>query len=174
MAEKDHSRDNSWRGFVGAVKNMLYHFDLEVQRAAQRVMDVFNHYGDVAKRGYDEETAAIDDIMREFEKPDLAADLQTLHAATWRDRLKTDNDDFKTVSRQRIEETAAKPTVRMKEARVATDEKYRNVVLHLEYMTRAGKTSQELTELIAELNSYVKHYKTVMARKQGSKPKEEV
>jgi hypothetical protein len=168
MAESDNGRDNTYRGFVSAVKSLLYHFDPEIRGAAKRVTDVFNHYGDVPKRSYNEESAAIDDIMREFEKPDLAADLVTLNAVSWRDRLKFDNDGFKSLSHLRVEEAAGRTPIRMKDARVETDEHYRNIVLHLEYMVRAGKTSQELTGFITELNSYATSYKNIMARRQGS------
>jgi hypothetical protein len=56
---------------------------------------------------------------------------------------------------------AANNAARVKKARGVTDVKYRNIVRHLEYLTNAGKTSDDLTGLISELNAYVKHYKYV-------------
>ena len=39
IVKTDRARDRTCTGFVGAVKNMLYHYDKEVNDAAGRVLD---------------------------------------------------------------------------------------------------------------------------------------
>ena len=127
--------------------------------------DVFTHYGNVSKKKYDEESAAIEDFLRELERPDLVAAIERLKVGEWRDRLVTDNNAFEAITYQRFDEKAALPPVRMNEARVETDKCYRNIVTHLEYGIMRGWESPELTAFITELNVVVKHYKDVMTRK---------
>ena len=165
IAEADHKRGQSYAGFVSAVKTMFHHHDHEVRQAAERVMGIFKHYRDVPKRRYDEESAAIEDLLRELEREDLAADIVMLQVAEWRDRLKADNNAFEALTHQRYEEKAALPSVRMNEARVETDKHYNNIVMHLEYGHMRGWESPELIALTTELNVLIKHYREVMTRK---------
>ena len=163
MAEKDRDRDNDYRGFRGTVKQLLLHTDAGVRQAATRVMALFKHYGNVSKKPYDEASAAVEDFLGRLDEDELAADLQTLQLTGWRDRLKADNDAFRTLRKQRVSEKAAKTTARMNKTRKEVDLHYRNIILHFEYMVRAGKTSPALDGIIARLNALVKSYRDVLA-----------
>ena len=164
---KDIERDHAIRGFLGHVKNQRHHPDQKVREAAERVYKVFKHYGNILKRSYDEETAAINDILREFERADLVADLKTIQAEEWRNRAETANNEFFDLTQHRIVENAEMPTIRMKDARKVTDRVFRNIVSRLEFLVTLGKITPELTELVAEINSVVKHYKDLLAQKAG-------
>jgi len=171
MANTDHIRDNDLTGFAISVKAMMYHSDVTVQQAAYRTNDVLVHYGNVAKKKYDEETAAITDILREYEKPEHVADINKLKLKEWLDRLRQHNNEFRELKAQRVEEKASMTTARMKTARVETDKHYRNIVMHLEYVTKAGRTSQPLTDFIKGLNSLVDAYKKVLAHSKAKHSK---
>ena len=172
MAEKDRERDHAHAGFVAAVKAMLYHFDKDVRDAAERVMGVFKHYGDVSKKNYNEETAAIEDMLRKLDGDDFMKDLQTLKVMVWRDRLKAFNDAFENLAHQRYEERASMPNIRMTDARKETDHCYRNLTAHIEEMQTLGKSSPELIAFVCKMNAMIKEYKDIIAR-QKSKPKPE-
>jgi hypothetical protein len=164
LAEKDRERDEIYRGFVTTVKGLRYHFNPGVQQAAARVMDIFDHYGNIARRSNDDETAAINDIVREFGRTDLTADLNTLNVNDWLTRLIDENSAFDQLTHQRFEEAAAQTTARMKAARAVTDKYYRNIVRHLEYLGIIDRITPALTEFIRELNVIVTHYKNMLAR----------
>ena len=169
MAEKDHERDEDYRGFVSAVKANLHHFDQEMRNAAKRLMSTFKHYGDITQKRYAEESAAIEDLLREIdESEELTRDIATLKVGDWRDRLEALNEAFRSLRDQRVDET------RMKDARKETDRHYQNIVMHLEYMVKACKATPELTAFITDLNALIKSYKDVLAhgKKKTHKPEE--
>jgi hypothetical protein len=167
MAEKDHARDQTLKGFIAAVKAMHHHFDVNVREASHRVSNVFNHYGNIANRPYDEETAAIEDILREFKKSDLLADLLLLGVMQWCEHLELDNEEFKDLSRQRYQEMAAIPKQRMSTARTETDKIYRSIVHRLEYQVTVGRITTELTDIITDMNVVIAHYRNLLAQRTG-------
>ena len=167
MLNKDHSRDHAVKGFAGYVKNMRHHHDVAVQEAAARVYTICKHYGNITKKSFDEETAAISDMLREYERDDLAADILTVKATEWIERIIEENNEFIALAHQRYAENAEMPTVRMKDVRKNTDRLYRSITGRLQYMITVGKTSIELAELVAEINAVVKHYKNQLAIKAG-------
>jgi hypothetical protein len=59
LAEADHARDVVFRGFSDSVKAGLSHFNPAKREAARRLEIVINHYGNIARKSYDKETAAI-------------------------------------------------------------------------------------------------------------------
>ena len=169
ISYKDSERDQIYKGLLGTVKAMLHHFDKEVQNAAGRVLDILKHYGKVSKKSYEEETAAIRDLLREFDNKDGMNDLQTLRVMDWIDRLQALNDAFETMVHQRDVEKAAQPLIRMKEARKDTDRRFRNMVVHLEYLQMIDRSSPELIAFITELNVMTKRYQDIMAHQRSRK-----
>jgi hypothetical protein len=167
MTAADKERDDVCRLFITTIKGLCYHFDDEIRQAAQRVMDIINHYGNIPQRPLDDETAAIEDLGREFERPDLAADLVTLNAVPYLSKLLEKNEAYAVLTRGRIEESASQTAYRMKSARVATDKYYRSIIQHLEYLITVETDAPEFKTLIAELNKLVKHYKDILAQKKG-------
>jgi hypothetical protein len=169
LHEKDHERDDAYRGFVSTVKGLCHHFDAEQRDAANRVMDVIRHYGNIPARPLDDETAAINDMAREFQRADLAADIKTIRAEDWLDRLVARNTEYDSLTDDRFREGAAKTAYRMKTARRTADKYYRNIVMHLEYLITVGRETPELTNVIRELNEIVAHYKNILAQRYGKK-----
>ena len=172
MSVSDNSRDDIYRGFAAAVKALLLHYDTEKIASARRVMDILKHYGNISRKSYDDETAAIKDLKREFDRADLTHDLVTLDATDWLDKLVAANDEFERLSIQRFDEAASITHVRMKTVRTETDKYYRGIVQHLGYMVMVGRTSDELAAFINELNVIITHYKTVLAQRTGRMNKE--
>jgi len=168
MMEMDRNRDKSCRGLISVLKSILhFHSELAMRESAQRVLDVLKHYGDITRRKYDEETAAIEDVMREFENEDIKADLTKLKVTEWTEKMVMYNNYFKEYAAQRNLESAHRPLVRMKETRVETDRMFRNIVKHIEYKMISDffeNVPPEMTELIRELNAKITHYKNVVAR----------
>ena len=173
IIDADRQRDTTCLGFMASVKAMLYHFDPAVQSAARRVMDIFDHYGNIPKRSYNEETAAIEDFLRELQRPDLADAITKLGVEAWRDRLDADNRAFEALYLLRYDEKAALPAIRMKEARVETDKRYRNIVTHLEYLLMMNRVTPQLSSLITDINVVVTNYKIILAQKAGRHNKPE-
>ena len=172
ISNEDQDRDRTYTGFVATAKALHYHFDKEVRDAADRITGVFKHYGNVTKKNYEAETAAIRDLIRELDTDEHTIDLKTMQAMDWRDRLEAENNIFEDLVQQRLSEKAAMPAIRMRDARKETDQCFRTIVLHLEYLQNVGKSSPELLAFVTELNTLTKYYADIMAH-QRSKKKEE-
>ena len=164
IAEKDHERDRMFKGLLSAVRTMFYHAEKEVQDAAHRIMKVLKHYGDVTKKNYEAETAAIRDLIRELDEPDNAKDMQTIKAVYWRNFLEALNNAFESLLHMRYEEKAARPAIRMKEARKETDRCFRYMVEYMEALQTVGRATPELYAFVTKLNVITKSYQDVLAR----------
>jgi hypothetical protein len=162
ITEKDHVRDGIYRGLHSMLKGFTRHFEQDFKEAAHRLLDIFDHYGDIAQRSLDDETAAINDLLREFEMPVAAADIQLLGLGSWVCKLKNENLEFVALMQDRYSEVAGRTPYRMITTRTATDKYYLAIVNHLEAIVLTG--SDEANELITEMNVIIERYKGILAR----------
>ncbi|GHT25235.1 hypothetical protein FACS189430_11550 [Bacteroidia bacterium] len=163
--EQDHRRDSVFRGFADAVKNACRHFDSAKREAANRVEMVFAHYGNIAVKTLDQETAAIDDLLRELDAAHSAA-IATLNLGDWALQLNAENSRFKELMAARYEETAQRPTIRMKSARTAVDNALRDIFDRVEALALVnGVAASE--PFIKELNAVMERYKNILAQEKG-------
>ncbi|MDR3093487.1 MAG: DUF6261 family protein, partial [Bacteroidales bacterium] len=75
IAQMDADRDNVFRGIRSLLQAALRDFDPQMKEAAGRLKIIFDTYGNVPRLNYDEETAAIDNLMQELDarRPDVEA-----------------------------------------------------------------------------------------------------
>ncbi|MDR0545283.1 MAG: leucine-rich repeat domain-containing protein [Odoribacteraceae bacterium] len=66
IESKDHSCDDILRGIVTGVDFNLHHFDDAIRAAAQSLKNVFDHYGHINTRNYEDQTALTSDLTREL------------------------------------------------------------------------------------------------------------
>jgi hypothetical protein len=166
LSAQDHARDSIFRGFADAIKSALNHFDTAKREAAERLSSVFEHYGNIATRSYDEETAAIDDLNRELETDANAAALATLALGDWAVQLNAENRAFDALMRARYSEAATRPTARMRNVRAATDKALRAILDHVEALA-AVNGEAAYAPFISELNAVSERYKNILAQQAG-------
>jgi hypothetical protein len=164
ISEQDGVRDSIYRGFSDTVKGLRNHFDFETRALANMLWNVFLHYGNIAKKTLDEQTAATNDILREFEKPDLNAAIVRLKLDDWRSKLAEENQKLHELVMHRYTEAAGITTVRMKTSRTETDKFYRAIASHADNQIIIG-ASAEMTEFVTELNEIIKRYKAILAQR---------
>ena len=165
LAKFDSLRDMTFGGFRDTVKAFLSHFEEEKQRAAAKLMLVFNQYGNLSMKGYAEETASIYNLLQEIcEK--FGNELATLSLQAWVDKLNEYNNHFSTLMNARDREKSLKPPMRIVDVRRDMESCYANMVRCLEVATilNSGHT---LTPFINELNSKIERYKNVLAIRGG-------
>jgi hypothetical protein len=169
IEEQDSRRDIIFRGFVDAVKSATNHFNLEKREAAARVSLVAEHYGNIAAKSFDEETAAIDDLLRELRSGDYTETVAALALNDWLTQLDTENQRFKELILARYEETAKRPILNMKATRTKVDKAFLDIVYQIEALVLVnGITAYE--PFIKELNAVIERYKNILARhKSGTK-----
>jgi hypothetical protein len=170
IEEQDHQRDQLFRGFVDAVQSNLHHFDPAKQEAARKVQVILDHYGNIAVKTFDQETAAIDDLARELGTPEHSPLIDTLGLGDWLTALNAGNERFKSLMQERYGEMAQRPTTRMKNARTAVDKAWRSLTDRIEALALVnGMTDYEA--FIRDLNVVLERYKNLLAQHQGRNKK---
>jgi hypothetical protein len=165
LAEADTTRDIVFRGFYNAVQSALYHFDAMKRAAAKRLQVVLDHYGNIGRKSYDEETAAITNLLQDFTSA-YASDIALLGLGDWLAQLDADNKAFRNLMKTRYTEDAGKTDLRMKDVRKDTDRIYRDIIDRIEaLMLINGET--EYAPFVKELNVRVERFADILAQRKG-------
>jgi hypothetical protein len=170
IEDQDHKRDSILRGFADGVKSNLHHFDPAKQEAARKVEVILEHYGNIAAKTLDQETAAIDDLLRELGTSEHSALIAALGLGDWLVELNTENERFKALMQERYEEAAQRPTTRMKTARTAVDKAWRAIVDRIEALALVNGVA-DYEAFVRELNAILERYKNLLAQHQGRSKK---
>jgi hypothetical protein len=167
IVDQDHKRDSTYRGFVDSVKSATHHFEPANREAAHLVLNIVNHYGNIARKTLDDETAAINDLARELNKPAPAQAMTLLGANAWLNKLVEENNVFTGLMKERYNETAGKTSFRMKTVRVETDKYYHAIVSQIENQILAGTVINE--SFIREMNAVIERFKHILAQEIGER-----
>jgi hypothetical protein len=169
LIEADTERDDIYRGLVDAIKSALKHFDPNKRAAASRLKVLFDQYGNVARKPYDEETAAINKIMVES-KGAYAADITALAISDWFTMLETKNNAFDTIMKSRYSEEAGKTELRMNQVRLEVDATYREIMDRIDALILInGHRGYE--NFTREHNARVDKFSNTLAQRAGRKAK---
>jgi hypothetical protein len=169
ISAQDNVRDSIFRGFADAVKSAENHFNADKRKASERIRVVLDHYGNIAVKAFDQETAAIDDMLRELNDK-YTAEVQSLGLTDWLMQLDAENQKFKTLMSERYAETALRPKTRMKAARAGTDRSLRAMLNMVEALA-AVNGAETYQPFIDELNAVSERYKNRLAQISGKKAK---
>jgi hypothetical protein len=171
ITQADILRDTTFRGFSDAVLSATRHFNADVRQAASRLQVVFDHYGNLTTKPYDEETAAIGSMVTDLTTTN-AADLATTQLTGWATALKANNDAFAELKKSRYTEKSELPMLRMKETRVSTDAAYRTLTERINALIVVnGETGY--TAFVNELNKRVEAYSNSLAQRKGRNAKKD-
>jgi len=170
IIEYDRSRDGIFRGFSDIVKGFRNHFDPAIREAANKLWKIFLHYGNVTKKQLDAETAAINDFLRELNRPENAAAMAKLNVTEWAVKLAEENDKFQKAMMDRYSELKGNTVFRMRQARVETDRFYRAMVAQIDNNVLTGKMSAD-NDFIMQWNAIVTRYKNILAQQFGQSHK---
>jgi hypothetical protein len=166
--DADEARGSIITGINEYVKANLRHFDPTVCEAAKRLkilLDAYNMPTPLIELPYDAETAAAANLIQEFEGK-YAADVQTTGLTTWVAQLRERNNAFDRLAKAYNEQKAAKPPVRMKDARNETDAAYKDIVLVVNALiVMEGATAY--APFVTEQNELIKHYNDLIAQHRG-------
>jgi hypothetical protein len=165
IAETDNNRDMLFNGLRASVKALQSHFDPDKQRAAEKVMLLFNQYGYLGKKGYAEETAAIYNIVQDMQEK-FTAEVATLGLQEWVTKLSDCNVNFRELILERNEEQSLKPKFRMVDVRKDMEACYENIIKCLEAATIVN-SSHNLTGFFDKLNSNVDRFRNVLSLREG-------
>lgn len=170
LADADTDRDTLYRGLADAVNSGLNHFNADKRAASARLKIVFDQYGNVARKTYDEETAAITKLVQEATGT-YSADVATSGLADWVIELDAKNKAFDALMKSRYSEEAGKTELRMKSVRLDIDAAYRDIINRLDaLMLINGSANYEA--FVRELNTRVEKYNNIIAQRKGRNAKD--
>jgi hypothetical protein len=171
LVDTDHLREMIFCGFRDSAKAMQFHFEEDKRRAANTLMLVFDTYGDVARRSYAEETAAIYNLVQDM-KAKYVNELNTLGLTNWVAKLDDVNNRFKSQMNERDKERSLKPTARAVDVRREMEVCYGKVIRCIE-ATMILNPNHSLTPFVNELLAKIDRYKNVIAVRDGRKNNKE-
>ncbi|MGC3979113.1 MAG: DUF6261 family protein [Paludibacteraceae bacterium] len=164
ITDADIARDETFRGFADAVKSAAKHFNTEKKAAAKRLQIIFDHYGNIARKPYDEETASIYNFLQEINAQ--KADVTLLGLTDWATQLETENNTFDTLMKARYDETTSKTTLKMKQVRAETDRCYRDILDRLDALIIVnGETTY--APFVKDLAARVERFDNLLAQRKG-------
>jgi hypothetical protein len=130
---------------------------------------VFDHYGNVTKKNYDEETAAINSLITDLNST-YSTDVATLGIAGWLTELKANNDAFDALMKSRYTEEATKTQLRMKQVRKEVDKAYDTIVNRINALIIVNGL-RPYAAFVNELNERVDKYNLIIAQREGRNAK---
>ncbi|MDR2627432.1 MAG: DUF6261 family protein [Dysgonamonadaceae bacterium] len=166
----DGKRDNAFHGLSENIRSYLSHFVTLKREAAQRLVAVLDHYGNLARKPFNEETAGIVNFIQEL-RNNYPEQVQTLGLVSWIGELEEANNEFEAAILARNAEIAARPDLKMLEVRRETDRNYLQTIERIEALTLING-DDAYSDFITKLNANVERYKNVLSRRGTHKQKE--
>jgi ribosomal silencing factor RsfS len=158
---QDSVRDRKYHALCTAVKQAI----LDEKEGAANVEMVIDSYGNIVKKSYDAETAAIDDIIREL-REHRAVEILQLNLQNRINALETENNNFKNLMNSRYAKMAELPDIRMVNARKIVDKLYRSILNYIEVISIIPGNEYVLT-ICKELNVVSERYRRQISQKKG-------
>ncbi len=163
----DLGRDNTWRAIDARIAaTLLCPVEKEVE-AAKRLERVFDLYGDIRKISYNEETAALSNLIGDLEEEANAGFVTTTGLTKWVNALKDQNIAFKAKQNERDTEIANKNSGNVKAVRIKLDPVYELIVERVNAMVSLNMVTPEIENFIKELNQKIKTIETTLAAREG-------
>jgi len=165
----DDKRDFTYRGLDNTIKACGNHFDPLSRQAAARIQVVFDHYGNLTVKPYDEETAAISSLISEL-NDNHAADVTTLGITGWINELQANNAAFDALMKGRYSKEAVKTQLRMKQVRLEVDTAYKQITNRINALIIVnGETGYK--GFVDELNQRIGKYNNNLSVRLGRNAK---
>lgn len=165
LVQVDNERDEIFRGLSDTVKANLNHRNPAKRDAATRLKVLFDFYGNVARKPYNEETTAIVKIVSELNGK-YGADSEVIGLKEWIADLESKNNEFDALMKIRFTEGATKLDVAMKSTRVEIDSINREIATMLDALMLVNG-SQAYEPFVREYNARVEKYEQTLAMRKG-------
>jgi hypothetical protein len=169
MIEADHVRDHTFRGFADAVKSARNHFDPARRAAADRLAILFDHFGNLAQKAPNEETAGIYNFLQELDNgtPGMALPVDVLGLRDWAVCLAEDNASYEALVKNCNTEVAQRSKLSVKNVRRELQETYRKMTERIEATMTLNSDVPPFTDFANEWNAFLKRYADVLVQRKG-------
>ena len=167
METADQMRDMTFSGLAQTNHAALNHYEPEVVFSARRLEVVFDTYGNLAKKPLNEETAAINNLLQDL-MGNYAQDVQKVGLEGWVQKLRSDNNAFDMLVKERKNENVEKTQLKMKETRTETFKAYCQIVERINALI-VVEGEGNYARFVNEVNYFVDKYNNAIAQHTGRK-----
>jgi hypothetical protein len=165
MVEADHRLDRAVVGFHKAIEAALHHPDPNFVRAAERLENRLKAFrGEIAKKAYGEEAAAIKSLVADLQNS-YAPQINTLGLDVWVTEISAAQTAFEQFFLQRNDERASRPQEKLKDVRKQIEAVYRQITERIDAYTVMNGTDTtgdfilRLNKEIAYFNEHYRHHR---------------
>ena len=163
VTQADEARDFAWRGLSNYVKVWLMHPTAEVVALATSTKDILDKYGNPIDLSQTEESGVIHNALQELEAIS-EENQEKMNIELWIGRLRTENDKFVQLVKQKAAEEAALNVGIIKQSRKEADNAYRSLVNMINMLVEV-EGDENYKDFIAVVNKHIeKQQKTLKNR----------
>ncbi len=167
ITESDEYRDFLERGFYKFIESQTMSFDPVVRTAGEHILRILDQYGDLRYLPYQKETDNITTRNAEL-FGNYAADLATAEATERLTKIDEANNEFDSHFGNRANETAARISSNVRNARILVDPAYQAIVNQINALALV-EGEANYAEFIDRVNYYINYYKAGIAARKGRK-----
>jgi len=163
IEELDTLRDKTWNAILLRVKStLLSPIAIEVESALiiKRIIDL---YGDVRSKTYNEESAAITNLVNDLMLPANSDHLNLTGINMWVNALQMQNEQFKTIFNERNAEFAERESGDVRAIRLQIDPLYEKLVERINATIVMEIAKPAAISFVSQLNEKIRYYKTTLA-----------
>ncbi|MDR1455080.1 MAG: DUF6261 family protein [Tannerella sp.] len=164
IAVADHKFDVSFSGMHEYVRTCLHHFDMTVRRAAENVIVVFEHYGNIGRESYRQELGSSFNLVQDLRA--RAADVETMNLGPWIEAHEQAAQALAALLDERTGEIAQQTELRVRQVRRELDAVYQQITDRLDAMINLHGRDF-VPGFVAEYNAHATEYKNKLAQHLG-------
>jgi hypothetical protein len=169
----DKLRDTTWSAIRGRV-NATVRSPVEAEEeSARKLKRVISLYGNMRKMSYNEESAALTNLVGDLQNETYSPHVDLIGITTWVAMLKEQNEHFQTVLNQRNTELAGRLNADVRSTRLIIDPIYKQMVKRINATITLDMAAEGVETFVNELNEKIKYYQTQLAIRAGRNSKEE-
>lgn len=165
IAELDTRRDNVYYGLMTIVKAFHYSPHPYQVEMAKRIQIVLNHYGDFRRKGYNEESAIIINMVQDLNSR-VADDLTQLNINDWVTDLSMANQELIMLMGERYNQGADVQMEDIREVRSEIDGVYQQITTKINALVVINGTA-DYADFINKMNERITYYKNAIAQRKG-------
>jgi hypothetical protein len=162
----DRQRNKLYSIIGEIVRLNMKHFNPAIRDAAKQVDNLMSAYRNLARAGYEAETASIDSFLTHIHSDSYAGAISILGLCPWLLKLKEANDLFKTYADNMMQEEIAKPDINMQSARRQSDIALHKIIARIESKINLNGP-EPFIPFMEEYNISVKHYDSLLHEHYG-------
>jgi hypothetical protein len=163
----DQARDRLLTGLSEAVDALLHGFDASKEFPARQVRVTLDKYGRIQGDTYNQETAAIYNLLQDLKGPQ-AAEVSTLGLGGWVTAIEKANKEFETGFTRRTQESVAQSPYGIKPVRTQTDRNVREMFDRVDAFALTAAKPEPYDAFITQMNGFSDYYKRLLAAREAT------